>query len=874
MLIFKRLKYISVTFILLIIISCSTKKNTFVSRNWHALNTRDNILYNGKNAFVLGLGEVKAGYQDNFWSLLPIERMQIEEDAALPGQKTKNTNFEKAEDKAIKAIQKHSMNIEGKEKNYQIDEAYLMLGKARYYDKRYIPALEAFNYILYKYPNSNKIYEAKVWREKTNIRLENDAVAVKNLKFLIKKNTLSPQIQADAEAMLAQAFINLEQKDSAVAPLKKAIETTKIKEERARYRFILGQIYEMQGHKDSANMMFQDVIGMKRKSPRQYVIRSHAKQAQLANYSMDTLAFAEKYAKLLKNRENRPYTDVLYYQMGAYYQQNKMPKVAIKNYNLSLKTKSTDNYLHAQNYKNLAQIYFDKSEYVTSGKYYDSTLARFAKKDKEYFLIEKKRRNLDDIIKYEDIAKNNDSIIKLMSMSAQDKENYFTEYITSLKAKEKAAQEAKSKLEMEKKIKDAQAGIPDISFEKGGGKKNNQINIPTSSLAPPTSDPAMQTGKNNFYFYNPNTVAFGKVEFNKNWGKRQLKDNWRWLSDNNVIVEDNSDSKNDNQISINEDSEKYKLEYYLKQIPESQLVQDSLIKDRNMANYQLGLIYKEKFGENKLAISKLELVNNANPEERLKLPTWYHLFKLFQAENSPKSEEFKNLIVTNYPNSNFAQLVQGQQVENTQSLVTASDSYKNIYKLLDTQDYAVALDQLNKSLTQYVGDDLQPKFELLKATVLGKLKGLEEYKNALTYVSQTYPESKEGKQAEEILGNNIPYMERMTISSDSLSKNWKAVYKVGKKDDAETFKLIENITTYLKENMYYKNTVSFDVYNLEQNLVVIHGLSTKESALMLIHGLKENKKTSVNLSNFVISSDNYKVIQIKKNLEEYLALKL
>jgi hypothetical protein len=44
---------------------------------------------------------------------------------------------------------RHSMNIDGR--NFQIDEAYLLLGKARYYDQRFIPALDAFNYILYKY---------------------------------------------------------------------------------------------------------------------------------------------------------------------------------------------------------------------------------------------------------------------------------------------------------------------------------------------------------------------------------------------------------------------------------------------------------------------------------------------------------------------------------------------------------------------------------------------------------------------------------------------------------------------------------------------------------------------------------------------------
>ncbi len=75
-----------------------------------------------------------------------------------------------------------------------------MLGKARYYDQRFVPALEAFNYILYKYPSSDKIYEAKIWREKTNMRLDNDAIAVTNLTKLLKEIKFKDQIFADANA--------------------------------------------------------------------------------------------------------------------------------------------------------------------------------------------------------------------------------------------------------------------------------------------------------------------------------------------------------------------------------------------------------------------------------------------------------------------------------------------------------------------------------------------------------------------------------------------------------------------------------------------------------------------------------------------------
>ena len=112
-------------------------------------------------------------YIDNYWEILPIERMEVLDDLTLPGQGGKNPNFKKAEEKAVKAIQKHSMDIKGRQRNPQMDEAYLLLGQARYFDQRFIPALEAFNYTINEYPDSDKINLAKIWREKTHLRLEN-----------------------------------------------------------------------------------------------------------------------------------------------------------------------------------------------------------------------------------------------------------------------------------------------------------------------------------------------------------------------------------------------------------------------------------------------------------------------------------------------------------------------------------------------------------------------------------------------------------------------------------------------------------------------------------------------------------------------------
>ncbi|MBP6074723.1 MAG: gliding motility protein, partial [Flavobacterium sp.] len=304
--------------VVVFLVACSTKKDSFVSRNYHALTTEYNVLYNGGVGFEKGLDDINEKSKNNFWKRLAVEKMQLSDGSI--NDTAKNANFDLAETKATKAIQKHSMNIGGKERNFQTDEAYLMLGKARYYSQRFVPALDAFNYILYKHPHSNKIYEAKIWREKTNMRLGNDALVIKNLSKLLKDFKLKEQFVANANAVLAEAFLNLEEKDSAVMKLQIAQELTKINTEKARYRFILGQLYEELGKKDSALYSYQSVIDMNRKADRDYLIQAYAKKAQLFDFQKgDKEQMKKMFVKLVENRENRPFLDVIYHQMGLYY---------------------------------------------------------------------------------------------------------------------------------------------------------------------------------------------------------------------------------------------------------------------------------------------------------------------------------------------------------------------------------------------------------------------------------------------------------------------------------------------------------------------------------------------------------------------------
>lgn len=869
------IKYsLSISFILFLI-ACSVKKDKFINRNFHAVTTEYNVLYNGNLALDKGLADLKTTYQDNFWEILPIERMPSNEEALLPGQ-TKNPNFERAEEKAVKAIQKHSMNIAGTEKNPQMDEAYLLLAKARYYDNRFIPSLEALNYILYKYPLSDKIYHAKVWREKVNIRLDNDEVAIKNLKKLLEDKKISGQDLADANAMLTQAYLNIQAKDSAIATIKIAKETTENNEEKARYSFILGQLYESMNYQDSAYLAFDDVIQMNRKSPRRYIIQAHAKQAQQFDYKKgDTLAFVEKFTKLLEDRENRPYLDVLNHQMGLFYDKQEKNRVAEKYYNKSIKSTSQDKYLVSSNYRNIGEIYFREAQYKIAGKYYDSTLLRLDERTREYRKIKKKRVNLDDVIKYETIAQQNDSILTVVAMNDLDRKKYYDDYIIKLKASD----EKKAKLAAEKAEKEANI-LAANNKNTGDPLKQGKDNLPTMPKdgGPSTLPPGMRDmgsiDNNSFYFYNPVTVEYGKKEFSGKWGKRVLKDNWRWSSDtnldsNNADEEDLSDEKETDSTALAVNP-KYNSDFYLKQIPTDTKLLDSLAKDRNFAYYQLGIIYKEKFRENELAAARLEQLLKNNPEERLILPAKYNLFKIYQILAPAKAELMKQQILSEYPTSRYAEIVKNPSVEITDE-ANPEIVYNALYKKFENNQIREVLAEVDAQINRFTGEEAVSKFELLKAKVIGRLQGLEEYKKALNFVALTYPNIEEGKQAENLLKTDIPKLEALAFSKEEATE-WKIIFPKKFPLDKEVKNLTDKIEKYLKDANAVLLKSSNDIYTVTDNFIVIHGFSSKESANSVLSVLKEHKNYKIKDQAYIISTEDYKIVQMKKKFEEWLKL--
>jgi tetratricopeptide (TPR) repeat protein len=561
--------------------------------------------------------------------------------------------------------------------------------------------------------------------------------------------------------------------------------------------------------------------------------------------------------------------------MGLFYEKKGLNDNAKTYYNKSIKSRSQDKYLLASNYRNIAEIYFKEAQYKKAGNYYDSTLVNMNDRSREFRKIKKKRTNLEDVIKYEFIAQQNDSILNVLAMNEPERKKYYEGYISKLKVED----EIKSKLAAEKAKKEGNIqananNTPSSGNLNTAGKKDLQeINMGFGSMTPPSGlDP--DKGSNNFYFYNPVAVEFGRKEFKDRWGKRSLADNWKLsvstTGNSNTIENDSLDIEQNELDSIKEINPKYDIEFYLSKIPTNQTLLDSLAKDRNFAYYQLGLIYKEKFKENELAASRLEQLLKNQPEERLVLPAMYNLFKIYQQISPSKAVDMKQRILSQYPDSRYAQIIKNPEVE-----VTDAENpelvFNALYKRFENNQVREVLVEVDEAIFKFTGEESLPKFEMLKAKIQARLKGVEEYKKALNYVALTYPNVDEGKEAEKTLQMEIPVIETLNFGLVPPT-SYKIIFPKKFPYDKEIKNLSDKIAKYIKDTNAATLKSSEDIYTLTDNFIVIHGFDTKDAAISALAVLQMHKNYKVKDKVYIVSTEDYKIIQMKKKLEEWILL--
>ena len=253
------------------------------------------------------------------------------------------------------------------------------------------------------------------------------------------------------------------------------------------------------------------------------------------------------------------------------------------------------------------------------------------------------------------------------------------------------------------------------------------------------------------------------------------------------------------------------------------------------------------------------------------LQALYNLYKINQIEgNEILAGQYKNEIISTYPNSRYAEILQNPNAILASDESSPEYKYSQLYKDFENSKYQKVIDNSDTYIAMYFGNPIVSKFELLKANSIGRQQGFESYKKALNFVALTYPNDEEGKEALRLYKTLIPKISTTTFILDKESERWKIAYKF----DVADRMLAEELQAKLKEaianSRYEEMSTSIDYYKPETLFVLLHGLRSRRGAKGFAEALSKRKKDKITASYFEISSENYAIIQIHKNLEKYL----
>ena len=808
-------RYIFLSLFFICFLSCSTHKNKALNKGYHSVVSSYNVLFNGEMSIDEGFLQTQESFVDNFWEILPVEKINISKDI-ITVDGIENDNFLKAEEKAAKTIQKHSMQINNVEYNSKITQAYLLLGRARYFDQRFIPALDAFNQV-YKRNLVNEEWNFSViWKAKCNIRLEQEELAIELLKTLLKKEKLSSKIKTEANAGIAMAYLQLEKNDSAIKPLKTASLNEKNKHNKARYLYILGQLYEKNNKIDSAYAVFKKIVDFKRSIPRNVFIN-----AKLKTLLYDPVNGSEtEFNKIIKNIENKPFLDKIYYAYSKTLFSKDSINKAILFLNKAIKESGSDKELLARGFEKLSKVYFKKSNYLMAGKYLDSTLNNLDKNLKKHWELKKQKNGLDLVVKLEENINLYDSLIKLSGYN----NSKLNDILNQIKTK--------NVLLKQKPVENRPVDV----------LRNRNNN------------------RSNFYFYDLKLVELGKKSFESVWGQRTRESYWRNISSKPI-----SKTEKTEKIELSETSlEEIEIDNseLLKRIPRTKNQKDSINRLKNRSYLKLAEIYLEKYNNYTLTENRLTYLLNSNPSKEVLSEANYLLYKSYKKQNKKEAENIRFKIIEKFPNTKFAKILKDRNnlmIEEKETLKLL-DSFQSLFK---NQNFEQVLVGIENQIAFIENKDISINFDLLRAQTIGKLEGILKYNEELKSIIDRYPNNSKTVELKEI-SREINRKWQINPKKTATS-NYNIVFKLSRAQGVSDS--LKNSIKKIKELTFNKFRISVDVYDSATQLFVIQDLESKEKAIKILDTIKKNLEFLRLKNNFVVLSSRYKNILIYKALD-------
>ena len=564
--------------------------------------------------------------------------------------------------------------------------------------------------------------EGMLWLAKTYI----ERGKYSNAEYLLRKLSQSMvKKEVEREIPVAKSYLYMVQKeyDKAIPELRKAIDVSNDGKLKARYAYIIAQLYQKKNDYANALSAFQEVKNHKGNFRMDFnADLSIEKNGLLAGTESNELA-SKKINKMLGEEKYSEFRDQIYFTLGEISLAQNNDKEALINFTLSIRNNLNNPPLKSEAYYYLGTLNFEKEEYVAAKYYYDSTLMSMNKLDERYSEVSLYTKNLSRIARNIETIELQDSLLFLSGLS-QEKLDKLADMLV---LEQRVADE-----EVEKNKSKGKTSQPKM----GSGRQNSR---------------KRGFGNSKFFAYNLAAKEKGANEFRKRWGDRKLEDNWRRLDSQSFNTFDDEDVEEEEEKEIT-DAERKRALVDVPSTPASLEKANAAIEE---ALYDLGIAFRGAVKNYQKSVDALEKLVVRYPQSEKILDVYYYLYLSYSdLGNSSKAEYYKNRIIQEFPDSRFAKALQDPNY--FASLKDENNSvelyYDNTYELFDNGEYINVKNRIAESETLFGKENaMKAKFGLLSAMVTGAEEGIKGYIKALQDVITRHPDTPQQIRAQEIM---------------------------------------------------------------------------------------------------------------------------
>ena len=655
-------------FAVFLVISCSTEKNTSQSRWYHSFTARYNTYYNGNLAYIDGSLEKEQGNKDNFTEMIPLYTVGNKSSKELG-----KSNFEKAVEKAQKAIKRHSIKhrpnwsksrkkterdiewLSRREYNPFLWKAWMLMGRSQFHSGEFTEAASTFAYMARLYHTQPAIYgKARAWLAKCYIEQDwiYDAEDVINK---MKRDSMDWRAMKEWDYTYADYYIHTKRFEEAIPYLKKAIKHEMRRKQKAREYFLLGQLYASLGKRDDAYKAFRSVVRMNPPYELEFNARIAMSEVMAKGNPKKMISRLKSMARSDKNAQ---YLDQVYYAMGNIYLLQRDTANAIASYEKGNEKATRSGIEKGVLLLHLGDLYWIKEKFSDAKRCYGEAIGLLDKDRDDYKQLSDRSKVLDELVPYTEAVYLQDSLQVLAKLPEKERNEAIDRVIEALKKKEK--EERKRQAEA-----DAQS---QLASQGAVGNRNNTRQTTNTTQA--TTGNQSST----WYFYNPMAVSQGKQAFERLWGKRENVDNWQRINktvvglsgEDEMLTDEQRDSLfraaavEDSlaQIADSAQNDPHKREYYLKDIPftEEQVAASNLIIMDGL--HHSGVIFKDKLDNLQLGEKALRRLTDQYPSYEQMDDVFYHLYLLYMRKGEPQmADNYLSRLKSDYPESQWTTLL-------------------------------------------------------------------------------------------------------------------------------------------------------------------------------------------------------------------------